>query len=84
MDTGKRYADLIYIPSPKYPDKPVLLIELKYDKDAATTIDQIRKRNYPDNLEKYKGNIIIVGINYECDANDKKGYKHHDCIIEEA
>lgn len=84
MDTGKGYADLVYIPSPKYPDKPVLLIELKYDKDAATAIDQIRKRNYPDNLEKYKGNIIIVGINYECDAGNRQGYKHHDCIIEEA
>lgn len=84
MDTGKGYADLVYIPSPKYPDKPVLLIELKYDKDAATAIDQIRKRNYPDNLEKYKGNIIIVGINYEKDASSKQGYKHHDCIIEEA
>ena len=64
--------------------KPVLLIELKYDKDAATATDQIRKRNYPDNLEKYKGNIIIVGINYENDASSKQGYKHHDCIIEEA
>jgi len=84
MDTGKGYADLVYIPSPKYPDKPVLLIELKYDKDAATAIDQIRRRNYPDNLEKYKGNIIIVGINYECDAGNRQGYKHHDCIIEEA
>lgn len=84
MDTGKGYADLVYIPSPKYPDKPVLLIELKYDKDAATAIDQIRKRNYPDNLEKYKGNIIIVGINYENDVSSKQGYKHHDCIIEEA
>ena len=84
MDTGKGYADLVYIPSPKYPDKPVLLIELKYDKDATTAIDQIRKRNYPDNLEKYKGNIIIVGINYENDASSKQGYKHHDCIIEEA
>ncbi|SFP36844.1 PD-(D/E)XK nuclease superfamily protein [Butyrivibrio proteoclasticus] len=84
MDTGKGYADLVYIPSPKYSDKPVLLIELKYDKDAATAIDQIRKRNYPDNLEKYKGNIIIVGINYENDASSKQGYKHHDCLIEEA
>ena len=44
MDTGKGYADLVYIPSPKYPDKPVLLIELKYDKDATTAIGQIRKR----------------------------------------
>lgn len=24
LDTGKGYADLVYIPSPKYPDKPVL------------------------------------------------------------
>ena len=84
MDTGKGYADLVYIPSPQYADKPVLLIELKYNKGAVTAIDQIRKRNYPDNLEKYKGKIIIVGINYEREADSRHGYKHHDCVIEEA
>ncbi len=64
LDTGKGYADLVYIPSPKYADKPVILIELKYEKDAQTAVDQIRQQNYPANLEHYKGNIIIVGISY--------------------
>ena len=28
MQAGKGYADLVYIPLPKYPDKPAILVEL--------------------------------------------------------
>ena len=85
MDTGKGYADLILLPSPRYPDKPALLIELKYEKDAEGAIMQIKKRNYPDRLEHYKGNILLVGINYDKDlSNDDPKFKHHTCVIEEA
>ena len=39
LNTGKvfRYC----IPSPAYPDKPVLLIELKYDRAADTALSQV-------------------------------------------
>lgn len=85
MDTGKGYADLVYLPSPKFPDKPALLIELKYDKSKDTAIDQIKRQRYPDNLEHYKGNIILVGINYDKDVtNNSESYKHHSCVIERA
>ncbi|MBR1743752.1 MAG: AAA family ATPase [Lachnospiraceae bacterium] len=85
LDSGKGYADLVYLPSPKCPDKPALLIELKYNKSAETAADQIRNREYMQKLEHYKGNLLIVGVNYnrDADAGDDE-YKHHTCRIEKA
>jgi hypothetical protein len=85
LDSGKGYADIVYLPSPKYPDKPVLLFELKYDKSVDTALSQIRRQDYPARLEHYKGNILLVGIDYDKDIpNNRSDYKHHSCRIEEA
>ena len=73
---GKGFADLIYMPKPKA-DVPALLIELKYDKDAQSAINQIKERNYLDYFEDYKGKVMLVGINYDTQS------KKHDCLIEE-
>ena len=82
MQAGRGYADLAYIPSPKYPDKPAILVELKWNKDAETAITQILDRRYPDSLEKYRGNIILVAIDYNKEVTSGcKGYKHHSCRI---
>ncbi len=80
MDTGKGFADLVYIP--KTPIRPALLIELKYNMDADTAIEQLKRRKYPSRLEHYKGNIIAVGINYDCTKSaDATEFKHHSCQI---
>ena len=85
LDTGKGYADRVYIPRPQYADKPVLIIELEYEKDADGAIAQIKRQQYPDRLETYKGNILLVGINYNKDAkNTGTDYKHHTCEIDRA
>lgn len=85
MQAGKGYADLVYIPSNRYPDKPAMIVELKYHKAAETAIDQIHKQNYPFSLEKYKDNMLLVGINYDKDlSNTDEKFKHHSCIIEKA
>ena len=85
LDSGKGYADIVYLPAPKYPDKPALLIELKYDKTAGGAIEQIKRQSYPERLEHYRGNILMIGINYDRDIpNDKPGFKHHSCVIEKA
>jgi hypothetical protein len=85
LDSGKGYADIVYLPAPKYPDKPALLIELKYDKTADGAIEQIKRQSYPERLEHYRGNILMIGINYDRDIpNDKPGFKHHSCVIEKA
>ena len=81
LDTGKGYADLVYLPSPKKPDKPALLMELKYDKDVKTAAEQVRARNYPQILEHYAGNILVVSVNYDKDAKGE-GFKRHSCSIE--
>ncbi len=81
LDTGKGYADLVYIP--KKPNLPALLVELKYEKDANTAIEQIHRQKYPERLEHYRGKLILVGINYDRNLpNDKPGFKHHSCRIE--
>ena len=85
VDAGKGYADRVYIPRPQYVDKPVLIIDLKYEKDADGAIAQIKRQEYPERLEAYKGNILLVGINYNRDAkNTSDEFKHHTCEIERA
>ncbi len=85
LDTGKGYADIVFIPSPKYPEKPAMLVELKYNKSAKTAMDHIKERNYPSILEHYRGNILLIGINYDKDIpNSNAKFKHHKCAIENA
>lgn len=55
---------------------PVLLIELKLNQTVEGAINQIKKNNYPQVLDDYGGDILLVGINY-----DEKS-KKHSCKIE--
>ena len=85
LDTGKGYADLVYLPAPKYSDKPALLIELKYGKSSGVAMDQIRKQKYLDRFDHYTGNTLVIGINYDKDVdNESLSFKHHSCKIEKA
>ena len=83
LDTGKGYADVVYLPAPQYAEKPALLIELKYGHNTELAMDQIRRQKYLDRLEHYKGNTLVIGINYdrELPAGNPE-YKHHSCRIE--
>ena len=48
-----------------------------------TAADQIRDRNYPQKLEHYQGNLLLVSVNYNKDAaSTEEGYKRHECRIE--
>ncbi len=73
---GKGFADIVYIPRKKYPDKPAMVVELKWNQDAAGAIRQIKEKQYCESLKEYQGNLLLVGINY-----DKKT-KKHTCVIE--
>ena len=77
LPIGKGYADLVYLPKPGV-NKPALLIELKFDKSAQTAITQIKEKNYLQFFKAYKGEVLLVGINYSKDT------KTHQCIIEMA
>ena len=77
LPTGRGFADFVFIPKPLYRDYyPALLVELKWNKDAETVLNQIKERKYPESLQQYTGDILLVGINY-----DKKE-KVHQCVIE--
>ncbi len=73
LPTGKGYADIAFIPKM---DKPAMLIELKYNHDVETGIDQIKKKNYPKGLEHYQNNLLLISISYD------KTTKEHSCMIE--
>ena len=77
LPTGKGFADFIYIPKPEYiRDYPALIVELKWNKNAKTALEQIKNKDYPEAIKQYTDNVILVAINY-----DKKS-KNHECIIE--
>ena len=77
LPTGRGFADFVYIPKPEYiSDYPALLVELKWNQNAKTALQQIKDKAYPESLLSYTGNILLVGINY-----DKKK-KVHQCVIE--
>lgn len=77
LPSGRGFADFVFIPKPEYTgDYPALVVELKWNKDARTAIQQIKEKKYPDTVRQYTGKMLLVGINY-----DKKT-KEHSCIIE--
>ncbi len=74
--TGDGYADLVLIPR-KNVSKPAVVIELKYDHTADTAISQIKQKHYPEKVQEYTGDILLVGISYD------KATKVHACQIEQ-
>ena len=77
LPTGKGFADIVFIPR-KDKQIPAMIIELKWDKDANSAIQQIKERKYTEKVRQYSDRILLVGINY-----DKKK-KIYDCKIEES
>lgn len=78
MPTGRGFADYVFLPKPEYMgEMPALLAELKWDKKAATALQQMKDKKYVQTVSNYTGNILLVGIAY-----DKKN-KKHECVIEE-
>lgn len=77
LPTGKGFADMVYLPRKKFPEKPALVVELKWDKSAKGAIAQIKEKQYCKSVEEYHGNILLVGINYDKDTRE------HTCVIED-
>lgn len=75
LPTGKGFADMVFLPK-RTSLNPALILELKWDKTAEGAIRQIKNKGYVSALKEYKGNILLVGINYE------KKSKKHQCRIE--
>lgn len=76
LPTGKGFADVCFIPRKLHIDKPAILIELKWNKEAEGALTQIKEKHYPEALREYQGNLLLAGINYN------KETKQHTCVIE--
>ncbi|MDY4833781.1 MAG: AAA family ATPase [Frisingicoccus sp.] len=79
MPAGKGFADFVFIPRLNAGSRPAMIVELKYNKSADTAIKQIKEKRYQGALAGYQDIILLVGINYDAEGEDKK---HHTCIIE--
>ena len=75
LPSGHGIADVVFLPKRRSP-LPAMVIELKWNRDVAGAIEQIRDRNYPSVLRSFGGEILLVGITY--DEKNKK----HCCRIE--
>jgi len=75
LPSGEGFADIVFIPK-RNTDKPALIVELKWVKDAKTALDQIKERKYPESLGEFRGNMLLVGISYDMEK------KKHECRIE--
>jgi hypothetical protein len=75
LPSGRGYADVVYIPK-KESSLPVMVVELKWNKPVDSAIDQIKNRNYPQALEGYGSDILLVGVSYDART------KEHTCRIE--
>lgn len=75
LPTGKGFADIVLLPY-RYVDAPAIVLELKWNNDADTAINQTKRQGYGKSLMHYVGDVILVGINYD------KQTKVHSCRIE--
>lgn len=78
---GKGFADLVFIPR-KTTQTPAIVVELKWNQTADAAIDQIKRKEYVQSLKDYRGEVLLVGINYESKDSDGENYKKHFCKIE--
>ncbi len=76
--TGKGFADVAFLPKFPKTELPAIIVELKVNKSPDSALRQIYKNQYGVDLTHYKGNTLLVGINY-----DRKS-KRHSCVIEKA
>lgn len=78
LPTGDGYADVVYIPR-RNSEWPALVIELKWNQNAESAIDQIMKKQYPEGLRNLDCEILLVGISYNKSA--PAGERKHQCKI---
>ena len=78
---GKGFADMVFVPR-KTTQTPAIVVELKWNQTAEAAITQIKRKQYVESLKDYRGEVILVGINYESKELKKDDYKKHSCKIE--
>ena len=79
LPAGLGYADIVYLPK-QGKSVPALLIELKWNHSAKTAIDQIKEKKYPEVLQDYGGDLLLVGISYSKGTPTES--RKYSCVIE--
>lgn len=60
---GRGFADFVFIPKPEFQKfYPALVVELKWNKDVKTALDQIKDRKYPDSVACYAENFYWLEL----------------------
>lgn len=75
LPSGHGFADVVFLPR-RESSMPLLFIELKWNRSENSAIHQIKEKKYPQVLENYGGDILLVGISYH------EKTKKHTCVIE--
>lgn len=77
IDAGRGRIDVLMWPR-EGAELPPVIIELKWNRTAASAVEQIRRRNYPAVVEKLVRHreVLLVGISYDTET------RKHDCTIE--
>ncbi len=78
MPAGRGYADVAFIPVVPSPNRPAILVELKWNKAVTAAMEQISLKRYANALAHYRGNIILVAVTYDSKT------KTHVCKIEKS
>lgn len=63
LPAGRGFADIAFLPR-KEGEHPAMIVELKWNRSAKAAIKQIHDREYAGALADYKGELLLVGINY--------------------
>ena len=71
---------MLFIPRANAGNRPAMVVELKFNQSVDTAIKQIKEKRYQGVLSGYSDRILLVGINYDAEGENKK---HHTCVIEE-
>ena len=71
---------MVFIPRANAGNRPAMVVELKFNQSVDTAIMQIKEKRYQGVLSGYSDRILLVGINYDAEGENKK---HHTCVIEE-
>ncbi len=58
------FPDMVFLPK-RASLKPAFILELKWDRTAEGAISQTKNKKYVSALKEYKGNVLLVGIDYE-------------------
>ncbi|GHV10745.1 ATPase AAA [Fibrobacterales bacterium] len=72
LPAGKGFADLVFLPHPNQTDKPAMVVELKWDKNANSAIRQIKEKKYTAGCGGVFAGCVGAGFNkYICPIKKK-------------